>query len=205
MKKPIFWLSLTLSSLMLAAFIAWRKGSLSGDNFGEAIPEILGATTALILIPSVIAGMVLLFYKIIKRQVNSSTINRIIVTTWLILAASNIFLSTTHDATSGHTKQKAITLEKHQKDELFLYAELKNGYITGKLFNQNPNITVTQITIEAIPKDKNNPFGKYTPRFFNVNLIAKPRIMSFPFEVETGALNPKTHSLQISDAKGVGY
>ena len=40
-----------------------------------------------------------------------------------------------------------------------------------------------QMTIEAVPKEENNPFNKYSPRFVNVDLALKPHFMSKEFEL----------------------
>lgn len=99
------------------------------------------------------------------------------------------------------TAPKGIILSSPHFENLYLYAELKDGFITGKIFNQNNNVTVTQLTIEAKPKG-DNPFNKFSPHFFNINLLATPQAMSNVFSVETGALNPEFHDLRITEAKG---
>jgi hypothetical protein len=94
-------------------------------------------------------------------------------------------------------------LSPTQVEKLMLYAALNDGQLSGKFFNQNADITITQITIEAAPKDEGNPFNKFAPRFFNVIALAPPRTMSSEFRVETGALNPDFHTLRVTEAKGV--
>jgi len=97
---------------------------------------------------------------------------------------------------------KEISLPREKVDNVLLYGGLENGFIVGKVFNRNPHTTITKITIEVIPKDKQNIFLEFIPRFFNINLVAKPRTMSHRFKVETGALNPESFSLKISEAEG---
>jgi hypothetical protein len=87
--------------------------------------------------------------------------------------------------------------------QVFLHASLKDGYVTGKFFNQTPDAVITHITIEAVPQDEKNPFNGAAPRFFEVAATAQPRAMSRPFVAETGPLNPEFHKLRVSAAKGV--
>jgi hypothetical protein len=95
-----------------------------------------------------------------------------------------------------------VSLTRPQAENLLLYTELKDGVLRGTFFNQNADITVTQVTVEVVPKDEKNHFNKYSPRFFNIEAIAKPRTMSSEFMVETGPLNPAFHSVRVSEASG---
>ena len=95
-----------------------------------------------------------------------------------------------------------VHLSATEATNVVLYAELHNGMLTGKYFNQNARIVVTQITVEAVPKDENNPFNKFAPRLFDISASARPRSMSSEFSVETGALNPEFHTLRVKEAKG---
>lgn len=99
-------------------------------------------------------------------------------------------------------KKNSIPLSAVQLNEIILYGNFTGSAYVGKAFNKNNDIVITQITIEAVPKDENNPFNKYSPRFFNVNLVLQPRDMSDEFEIDTGALNPEFHTAKISEAKG---
>lgn len=94
-------------------------------------------------------------------------------------------------------------LSPNQVEKLMLYATLKDGQLSGKIFNQNADVTVTKITVEAVPKDEGNPFNKFSPRFFDVDALAKPRTMSSEFRVETCALNPDPRTLRVTEAKAV--
>lgn len=107
-----------------------------------------------------------------------------------------------HYLLNNYSQPKTVSLTQPQTGNVLLYAELKNGFLIGKVFNQNPEVTVTQVTVEAPPKDKKNPYNQFAPRFFNVDVIARPRAMSSEFKIETGALNPEFHSLQVSGARG---
>ena len=115
------------------------------------------------------------------------------------MASSSYWL---HYLLNNHIQPQSIALEESQNKNILLYAELKNGFLIGKYFNKNPEIIVTQITIEAVPKDEKNSFNQFTPRFFNIDAIAMPRTMSPDFKVETGILNPAFHTLQVSEARG---
>lgn len=92
--------------------------------------------------------------------------------------------------------------ERLTPDNIILYCYLHDGVISGKYFNQNADTTVTQITIEAVPKDKDNYFNQFSPHLFNVNVSALPRSMSPEFSVETGRLNPEFHTLRVAEVKG---
>ncbi|MBU4262650.1 MAG: hypothetical protein KKC76_12410 [Proteobacteria bacterium] len=107
-----------------------------------------------------------------------------------------------HYLPRGYSQPHIISLTEPQAEKILLYAELENGFLIGKFFNQNPEMIVSQITVAVKPKDEKNPFNQFTPRFFNVDAIAKPRAMSSDFKIETGALNPEFHSLTISGARG---
>lgn len=97
---------------------------------------------------------------------------------------------------------ETVSLSQAQLGKLVLYAGLRDGYLEGKYFNENPNIRVTRITVETVPKDESNPFNEFSPRLFNVDSVAEPRTMSTQFRVETGTLNPDFHSLKIVEARG---
>ena len=99
-------------------------------------------------------------------------------------------------------RKNSIPLSAAQLNEIILYGNFTGSTYVGKVFNKNKDIVITQMTIEAVPKDENNPFNKYSPRFFNVNLVLKPRVMSNEFVIDTGALNPEFHTAKISEAKG---
>lgn len=107
-----------------------------------------------------------------------------------------------HYLPSKYSQPKIISLTESQAEKIILYAELENGFLIGKFFNQNPDMVLTQITVEAKPKDEKNSFNKFTPRFFNVDAIAKARAMSSEFKIETGDLNSEFHSLNVSGARG---
>ena len=97
---------------------------------------------------------------------------------------------------------KAVKLRPDQLAAILLYAEARDGFIVGKVFNQLPDIVLTDITIEARPADEKNPFNQGSPRYFNARLKAPPRSMSNKFRVETGALNPAFHTLHVTESKG---
>lgn len=99
-----------------------------------------------------------------------------------------------------HQTRKLTELET---SKLMLNASLGNGKLTGKFFNQTPDVVVTRITVEAVPKEEKNIFNSSSPRFFNATATAKPRAMSTYFEAETGDLNPDFHTLRIVEAQGV--
>jgi len=103
---------------------------------------------------------------------------------------------------ANNLENESVSLSQAQLGKLVLYAELKSGYLEGKYFNENPNIHVTRITVETVPKDESNPFNKFSPRLFNIDSAAEPRTMSAQFRVETGALNPDFHSLKLVKARG---
>lgn len=123
--------------------------------------------------------------------------NKIIVS---IVTTCILFLSVSF--LYAQEKKKSIPLSNAQLNEIILYGNFTGSAYIGKLFNKNNDIVITQITIEAVPKDENNPFNKFSPRLFNVNLVLKPRVMSNEFEIDTGALNPEFHTAKISEAKG---
>ena len=101
-------------------------------------------------------------------------------------------------------KQKQpVELSGENVSRLVLYAQLKDGYLEGTFFNQTADLHIVRITVESVPKDEANPFNKYAPKLFNINADARPRTMSAPFRVETGALNPEFYSLKIIEAQGI--
>ena len=102
---------------------------------------------------------------------------------------------------TGAAPPQIVVLSPAQVEKVLLYATLKDGQLSGKFFNQNPDVTVTQITVEAAPKDEGNPFNKFSPRFFNVSAIGRPNSMSSEFRVETGALNPDFHVLRVTEGQ----
>ena len=103
----------------------------------------------------------------------------------------------------AHTPaSESVSLSQAQLGRLVLYAELRGGYLEGKYFNENPDIRVTRITVETVPKNESNPFNKFSPRLFNIDAVAEPRSMTAQFRVETGTLNPDFHSLKVVEARG---
>ena len=99
-------------------------------------------------------------------------------------------------------KQKSNPLNHDQLDKIILYGAFTGDAFSGKIFNQNSDIVITQITIEAVPKEENNVFNKFSPRLFNVDIICRPRVMSQNFSFESGALNSEFHTAKVVEAKG---
>ena len=95
---------------------------------------------------------------------------------------------------------RALTAD--EAGRILLYAELRGGKLVGKFFNQNGELVVTEIVVEAVPDDEKNIFNKFAPRLFAAQALAGPHTMSQPFEVETGALNPETHKLRVAGGRG---
>lgn len=98
-------------------------------------------------------------------------------------------------------KNEPRALSSEETGRILLYAELRGGKLAGKFFNQNADLVVTEITVEAAPDDE-NIFNKFAPRLFAAESMAMPHSMSAPFEVETGALNPETHKLRVVGGRG---
>jgi len=105
-------------------------------------------------------------------------------------------------AVQSFAEQAIIRLNQNQIDQTILYGNFTGDAYVGKIFNQNQDISISQITIEAIPKDEKNPFNRFSPRIFNVNVNCIPRAMSSEFTFETGALNPEFHTPKIVESKG---
>ena len=120
----------------------------------------------------------------------------------IFLVATCIMLLSVSFPYAQEKKKNSIPLSASQLNEIILYGNFTGSTYVGKVFNKNKDIVITQITIEAVPKDENNPFNKYSPRLFNVNLVLKPRVMSKEFEIDTGALNPEFHTAKIYEAQG---
>lgn len=94
MKKPVFWITFILASGVTALYLAWRENALQGDLLVEVIPFILGKTAGLVLIPTVIAGVVMLLGKLFKRPASDATLRNITVFSavaivWLVLAGTD--------------------------------------------------------------------------------------------------------------------
>ena len=98
---------------------------------------------------------------------------------------------------------RSAPLSQPEIDKVLLYAALKDGELSGKFFNQNNNITVTEITVAAVPKEEINPLNKFPPHLFSVTSTARPQSMSDEFRVATGALQPDFYILGIAAAQGV--
>ena len=128
-----------------------------------------------------------------KQKHKFTTILFVLLSFWSICASF---------AFADEDKRKIEQLENSQLDQLFLYGEFTGNFYVGKIFNQNKNIVISQITIESIPKNEKNVFNEFTPRFFNADITCKPRTMSKEFKIETGVLNPDFHTPKISEAKG---
>lgn len=94
-------------------------------------------------------------------------------------------------------------LAKPEVDHVLLYAVLKDGELSGRFFNQNTDITVTEITVAAVPKEEINPLHKFPPHLFRVTSTARPLSMSGEFRVATGALYPDFYSIGLAAAQGV--
>ncbi len=90
MKKPIFWITLTVASVVFALYATWREGALGGELLVEVLPLILGKVFALVLIPVVAVGVVIVIGKFIRRQVSDTKIFGVTAVVWLFLAVSNI-------------------------------------------------------------------------------------------------------------------
>jgi len=90
MKRPIFWITLTLASIVIALYLTWREGAFRGDLLVEVLPLILGKVIALVLVPVVAVSIVMLFRKIVNSPVADKTAFGVAALVWLILAASSI-------------------------------------------------------------------------------------------------------------------
>ena len=101
------------------------------------------------------------------------------------------------------TRAQRLALSSSQLQNLIIYAKLKNGYLSGKFFNQNADISVTLVTFEAVPNHNKKVSNSLISRFFNITVDTKPRSMSPVFHVETGPLNPNFYTLRIAEAVGV--
>jgi hypothetical protein len=108
-----------------------------------------------------------------------------------------------HHLFNAGASSKSLPLSQPQVDYLVLYAELNDGFLVGKFFNRDSDVTVNKITVEAAPKDEKNVFKQFAPASFNVSAVAKPKTMSCEFRVETGLINPEFHSLRGLEA-GIG-
>lgn len=84
--------------------------------------------------------------------------------------------------------------------KLILDATLKDGKLSGRFFNQNDDVMVTQVTVEAALKGKST--GSQVPRIFNVMTVAQPQAMSKEFQLEASALNPDLYTLRLTGAMG---
>lgn len=107
-------------------------------------------------------------------------------------------LPTKAAAAPGHARP----LTSDEAGKILLYAELRGGKLVGKFFNQNGELVVTEVVVEAVPDDEKNIFNKFAPRLFTAQALAGPHSMSQPFEVETGALNLETHKLRVAGGRG---
>ncbi|MFL1806038.1 hypothetical protein [Plesiomonas shigelloides] len=123
-----------------------------------------------------------------------NSVKKVLFSFCIFFVANNLFA---HDQDI-----KSIALSNEQIKQVILYGKFTGQHYIGKVFNQNSNIVLTQITIEAIPQDETNIFNDVSPRFFNAELNVKPRVMSEEFNIETGALNPDFHKPKIKEAKG---
>jgi hypothetical protein len=119
-----------------------------------------------------------------------------------ILSISTILFFLSNILFAHDEKIEVVELTANQLEQVILYGEFTGQSFNGKVFNQSSNITITQITIEAIPSNEENPFNKFSPRFFNHDIQIKPRLMSQPFSIDTGALKPEFHTSKIFEANG---
>lgn len=132
------------------------------------------------------------------------------VATWLgflglALGVVSLFISLAPlfwPSKAGSDKSASAALPKSQLSEVLLYAELKDGAVSGKVFNRLPDTVLTRVTVELVPKDEKNPFNAFGPRFVEIPVVAQPRSMSPAFVAETGALDPSFHTLRVAEAEG---
>ena len=106
------------------------------------------------------------------------------------------------DKSSEPAQPLVRTLDPTKYEQLVLFAVLSDGYLVGKVFNQDSAFVITRLTVEAVPKDETNIFNRGSPRFFEVPVRVLPRTMSSEFRVETGPLSPEFHTLRIVSAIG---
>lgn len=83
--------------------------------------------------------------------------------------------------------------------KLELHATLKDGQISGRFFNPDPDVIVTKISIAATRNGEPHPS---VPRIFNITATAQPKAMSGEFHVDAAGLDPATHTLAINGAMG---
>ena len=104
---------------------------------------------------------------------------------------------------SAKYEAQGEVLSSSQIKNLVIHTTLKDGYLSGKIFNTNADIKVIQVTFEVVPRDKAIALDKLTPHLFNVTVSVPPATMSKEFHVETGTINSDSHTLQIAKAFGV--
>jgi hypothetical protein len=68
-----------------------------------------------------------------------------------------------HHLFNAGASSKSLPLSQPQVDYLVLYAELNDGFLVGKFFNRDSDVTVNKITVEAAPKDEKNVFKQFAP------------------------------------------
>lgn len=93
MKQIMFWLALVVVSALVATLIAWISNDLSGDLLLEVVPVLLGGTTALVLLPGVVVGSVVLIRKLFKRSTSDAAVFILAGLVWMILAFSAVQVS----------------------------------------------------------------------------------------------------------------
>src|SRR3990170_1941527 len=113
-------------------------------------------------------------------------ISALIIGVFIVIAAA-VFRPGSPSRNAASTQIKALSPALTKK--FVLNATLKNGQISGRFFNPNADVTVTNITIEATLKDEGSSPNKPLPRIFNVAAIAQPQAMSSEFRVKAGALD----------------
>lgn len=126
-------------------------------------------------------------------------ISALIIGVFIVIAAA-IFRPGSPSRNAASTQIKALSPALVKK--FMLDATLKNGQISGRFFNPNVGVTVTNITIEATLKDEGSSPSKSLPRIFNVAAIAQPQAMSSEFRVKASALDPERYTLRITGAFG---
>lgn len=89
-KQLIFWIGLLGGSVLVAFYTSWLEGELQGSVLWHVAPLILGKATAMVLIPAILVGFIVLIRKFFKRRTSDLAVFIASIIIWIILVWSNI-------------------------------------------------------------------------------------------------------------------
>jgi hypothetical protein len=101
MKKPVFWVILTVASGVAALYITWMDGTFNGEFLDDFLPYVLGVFFGLVIIPVVALITAVFIGKTAKRRFSDAAQYGLVAIVWGVLVVSSVTV-TSSESPAGY-------------------------------------------------------------------------------------------------------